>query len=322
MSKSVLTIATGKDVYIRMAVNLARSFFYWHRDDQIQFAIATDQPRLIPPDLIDKITTIPIKPGEFGQGFSPKLYLDKLALTEQTLFIDSDCLITANLNFIFNKFQGNPVSVVGGFISEGEWFGNVKKLCKKFGFQKIPKFNGGLYYLEKGSLSNQVYEKARELESQYDELGLIRLRNRPNDELLMSISMAYFGLTPIPDDGTIMSDPQACPGPYDLKVSKGLSFLINPPPPDPKHQSWYPFYKVSPTIVHFLGHHTHEPVYKREAFSLDLYSRKKIPPSIADGISQILIFYPEVILLSFKNWARPFYRILFGVRRVKQSDRI
>jgi hypothetical protein len=116
LNKYVLTIATGKKLYIDLAVNLARSFLHWHPNSDIIFRIATDMPQLIPADILAKIQTITIKSGELGFGFSPKLHLDKLADEGQTLFIDSDCLIFERLDYLFERFKGHDVSVVGNYI--------------------------------------------------------------------------------------------------------------------------------------------------------------------------------------------------------------
>jgi hypothetical protein len=178
--KAVLTLATGKPIYIQMAINLARSFKWWHRNSSIRFVLATDQKQLIPPDLQD-VEIIELKPGQYGHGFSPKLHLDKVAPAPKTLFVDADCLCVGSLESTFDRFAERPVSVVGTTISEGEWFGNVAAICQRFDLKALPKFNGGVYYLEKGEISDRVYATARELEPQYDEIGLVRLRDRPND---------------------------------------------------------------------------------------------------------------------------------------------
>src|SRR6266851_6927323 len=91
-SCAVFTIATGKPVYLEMAVALARSFRRWHRGDDIRFFLATDKDRSqLPPDLAD-LDLIPLKPGQYGAGFTAKLYLDHIAPAERSLFIDADCL--------------------------------------------------------------------------------------------------------------------------------------------------------------------------------------------------------------------------------------
>ena len=91
VKRAVLTLALGKPIYLDMAINLARSFFWWHNGSEIQFFIATDQRRLLPRDL-PRVSIINILPGQYGSGFSPKLHLDKIALADQTLFVDADCL--------------------------------------------------------------------------------------------------------------------------------------------------------------------------------------------------------------------------------------
>lgn len=319
--RTVITIATGKKLYLDLAANLARSFLWWHPDNEIKFRLITDNEAGLPDDLKNRVEIVAIKPGELGDGFSSKLYLDRLADEGQTLFIDSDCLIFGNLSTVFSRFKGMPVSVVGGYISNGEWFGDIGAICKKFGVPHLLKFNGGLYYLEKGEIATRVYDRAQALEPQYDEIGFVRLRNRPNDELIMALAMQQEGLKPLPDDGTIMSDPQACPGKYELDVINGRSLLINPPAPHPLHRNWYPFEKVSPLIVHFLGYYTQHYPYRREVYLLQKALNNKLGP-ISQMKSKIMIEYPARLKTFIKNTFRGTYHQLFGVRKIKRSERI
>ena len=320
-SKAVLTIATGKPIYIEMAVNLARSFKWWHKDSAIKFFLATDQKDLLPDDLSD-IEIIEVQPEQYGQGFSPKLHLDKLAPAQQTLFIDADCLCVGSLESVFNRFAGHAVSVVGTMISQGEWFGDIAAVCQRFQIPALPKFNGGVYYIEKGEESDRIYATARELEPQYDEIGLLRLRNRPNDELLMSLAMSLHNQTPIPEDGSIMSDPQACPGGLTIDVLRGKSKLINPSAPHPKHQTWYPFTEVHPVLVHFLGHHTTIYPYKREELRLNLVLAKGWTILAADTWATLFCSIPSLSSRTFKDGLRPVYKQVFGNRTVSVSNRI
>ncbi|WP_259065414.1 hypothetical protein HDF24_01605 [Mucilaginibacter sp. X4EP1] len=320
-TKAVLTIGTGKKIFVDLAVNLARSFLYWHPGNEIIFQLVTDQPELIPPDLIDKVQLITIKPGELGVGFSTKLHLDKLVTCRQTLFIDSDCLIFEPLGHLFNRFAGHQVSVVGDYIADGEWFGDIAAICKQFNLPHIPKFNGGLYYLEKGSIATEVYSQARELEKQYDEIGFVRLRNRPNDEVLMALAMQLHQQTPLIDDGTIMSDPQACPGGYKIDVIKGKRWMLNPPHPHPLHVTWYPFEKVTPAIVHFLGSYTQNYPYKREVYRLQKAEAKQLN-FFSEAAAFFFIQFPEQTKNFFKGIFRPVYHMLFGYRKIKQSERV
>lgn len=317
----VLTIATGKKLYVDLAANLARSFLYWHAGSDIIFQLVTDQPELIPGDVYNKIQVITVKANELGLGFSPKLHLDKLVTEGQTLFIDSDCLVYGDLSPVFEKFKDHNVSVVGNYISSGEWFGDVKKICKKFDIKQMPKFNGGLYYLEKGDKATELYKLARRLEAQYDEIGFIRLRNRPNDEVIIALAMAMNNEEPVIDDGNMMSDPLSCQGGFFTDIIKGSAILHNPPKPDPLHQDWYPFEKVEPLIVHFLGDFTLNYRYRREVYRLKKAINYKLSPF--NNLKSLMLFeYPGRLQFFLKNTFRATYHRLFGVRKIKESERI
>lgn len=320
-NRTILTIATGKKYYIDLAVNLARSFLWWHKDSGIKFKLVTDHPEYLPADLQGKIVLHNIQPGELGTGFSSKLFLDQLADEGQTLFIDSDCLIFDNLEPVFDRFKGHKVSVVGGYISDGEWFGDIKAVCSKFNLPHLPKFNGGIYYIEKGPEAAAVYNTARSLETQYDEIGFVRLRNQPNDELVMALAMQLHGQQPVPDDGTIMSDPQACPGGYKIDVINGGRWLINPPLPDERHQSWYPFEKVSPVVFHFLGYYTADHQYIRESYRLEKALSGRLN-WLSEFAAKLRIELPMKITRLLKDTFRPVYHKLFGYRKVKSSQRL
>jgi hypothetical protein len=319
--RNVLTIATGKKLYIDMALNLARSFWLWNSGTGIKFYLATDQPGQLPEDIKSYVNILHIQPGELGEGFSSKLHLDKLAPEGQTLFIDSDCLVYGNLETVFEKFEGHAVSVVGGYISGSEWFGDIAAICKKFKVKQLPKFNGGIYYLENGTKAKAVYQLARQLETQYDEIGFVRLRNRPNDEVIIALAMALSNEAPIKDDGTIMSDPLSCPGNFTTDIVKGKTSLYNPPKPSPLHQDWYPFERVHPLIIHFLGHHSLSYQYKKDAYLLQNLRSGKVGFG-KNLAAAIRIEWPMKIKIVLKNTFRPAYKLLFGIRQVKPSERV
>jgi hypothetical protein len=320
INRAVLTIATGKTIYLDMAVNLARSFKWWHKNSSIQFVLATDQKHLIPPDLLD-IEIIELQPGQYGQGFSPKLHLDKLATATQTLFVDADCLCVGSLESIFDRFTGHSVSVVGRTISEGEWFGEIADICSRFNVKALPRFNGGVYYLEPGDICSQVYDTARALEPQYDEIGFKRLRNRPNDEVLMALSMAIHGQLPLPEDGTIMNSTLACPGGLKLDVLRGGSRLFNPCN-HPNHNSWYELEEMNPVLVHFLSHHTTLYPYVREKIRLELTMARGLPEWLASLWADTIFSYPWLTKKFFKDWLRPVYHKLLRPRTIKFSERL
>jgi len=316
MEKAILTVATGNPVYIQLAVNLARSFKWWHTNSDIQFLIVTDQADLFPSDLED-ISLIEIKPSEFGEGFSTKIHLDLLTPAQKTLFVDADCLCFGSLEPMFNRFSGHSVSVVGKQIQNGEWFGDISAILSQFSLSEMPRFNGGLYYIEKGKTATKVYETARALENKYDSIGFRRLRGRSNDEVLMSLAMAIHDQKPVLEDGTIMNSTLACPGGVNVDVITGYVKLQNPKS-HKLYNSWYPE-EMSPVLVHFLSSETKNLPYVSEAEKMRLIMSEKYPIALAKLQSYLNMVLPMMVFENMKYIFRPMYRKIFGVRAIKAS---
>lgn len=318
---NVLTIATGKKVYVDMAVNLTRSFRWWNKDSGINFYVATDLPQDLPADVKSFVNIIGLQPDELGKGFSPKLHLDKLAPAGQTLFIDADCLVYSNLLPIFNSFNGHAITVIGNYINEGEWFGDVASVCKQFNVPHLPKFNGGIYYLENGPVAAQVYQTAHQLEKQYDEIGFVRLRGRPNDEVLMALSMALNDQKPIADDGSILAEFVNFQSGIKSRLLSGLAELYNEPN-HPLYQSQWHLTVARPAIVHYLGDYNKKMPYLKEARLLKYIFEAKYPVWLSRFLTFWLIVLPFETNALFKNIFRPLYHQLFGAREIKKSERV
>ncbi|AMR31820.1 hypothetical protein A0256_10505 [Mucilaginibacter sp. PAMC 26640] len=319
--RRVITLATGKAIYVEMAVNLARSFMWWHQTSDIKFCLFTDQPELIPADVKDHIDIGILKPGELGTGFSAKLHLDKLAKEGQTLFIDSDCLIYGDLTTVFDRFKGKQVSVAGSYVSSGEWFGDVAAICKKFHVPHLPKFNGGIYYLEKSVETDKVYQTARELEQQYDEIGFVRLRSRPNDEVLMALAMQLNDQSPVADDGSILGEFVNFASGVKADVLAGIAKLYNTPN-DKAYNSEWPLTIGNPLVIHYLGHHTRLLPYMKEAKQLKYFYADKKSVATAKRLTFLQVTLPVKSRLLLTNILRPVFRSLFGTRQIKKSERI
>lgn len=317
--KSVLTIATGNPIYIKMAVSLARSFKVWHKNSSIQFSIATDQKDLIPADLLD-LNIVEVSPGQLGSGFSPKLHLDTLAPAENTLFVDADCLCCGSLEPAFEKFSGKAVSVIGKKIFDGNFFGDVEAIRRQFKIDYMPYFVGGVYYIEKGETSTKIYQKARALEKQYDDIGLVRLRGKQNEEPLISIAMSIYGQTPIREDGTIKSEPIFYPSGMSIDVLGGKAVLHNLP--NASFCKTWGVTKSEPAIVHFHCSNAERSPYTREVLILEKVFQYGWNFRIARFYAYWKITVPQHVSDNLKETFRPLYRFLFGVRKIQKSRRI
>jgi hypothetical protein len=315
---SIFTIATGSQVYLRYAVNLARSFALYNEIETTSFYIVTDQQCALPEDLaFVRIMALPSEVA--GEGLTPKLYLDLLAPTERSLFLDADCLVFRDLQFAFDRFRGRPMSVVGVAVADGDWCGpEAATLCSRFGFAAMPRFNGGLYYVERGAAAARVYETARQLRSQYDALGFHRHRTGLNEEPLVSLAMAIHSQEPIADDGSILSDLGAGLQHTNIDVLNGKSVLYNPPPPSIRHKWWQNTCgSYSPAVIHFADGFP----YNREAFKLSLKFTTSFSGNAVSAAAFCRYTSPYWIENFLKSMGRPVYRKLFGYRPVRARRR-
>ena len=319
--RAVLTLATGKPLYFKMAVNLARSFLWWHKGSDVEFIIATDIEMPLPPDL-GKVMLIKLQPGQYGKGFSPKLYLDCISPAKETLFIDADCLCATNIESIFEKFKAWEVSVIGREETEGELFGDIAARCRAVGVNWVPRFCGGIYYFRRGPVSEQVFQTARDLEKRYDTLGLARLRGMPNEEPLIGLAMAMTGQHPIPEDGSIKAEPMFFSGRTELDVFKGFARLFNAhglPKPTPE---WKIPNEAHPAVVHFNCSFAEQPPYTTETVRLEKVMRDGWPLPLATAYAWLKCTLPFRVEHGFKSLLRPCFHGLFGHRTIKPSARL
>lgn len=266
-SRGIITIAQGKQQYIDMAKKLAISLNY--SNPGLKKALATDSKDPELKELYDEI--IPTD-NSLGIGIIQKLYMYDYSPFDETIFIDVDCLVVKNIDFLWKLFSGNNVGVMGRKVFDGELFGvPVKQLGEKLGLSYIPAFNGGTYYFKKNPRAKAVYDKAKELVSRYDELGIARHRGNINEEPLMSIALGLFNEEPVNDDGMGMYTPVGQSGVFKMDVLKGYC-------------EFYKYgKKVTPAIMHFGLGHTQAFHYKREVLKLDLVYYKKIPAGLVSA---------------------------------------
>jgi hypothetical protein len=164
-----------------------------------------------------------------------------------------------------------------------------------------------VYYLERGAQASTIFQFARQIEAQYDQLGFLRLRNRPNEEPLISVGIAKFGSAILPDDGTVKADAMHWIN-VQCDVFKGKVAITNAAG---RH--------ASPTILHFNDRFTTLPPYTSEALRLKLLMRYGFPKWLARIFATIFVEYPKNIELRIKDLLRPIYRRLFGFRRIRSA---
>jgi hypothetical protein len=287
---SVITFATNKLSYIQFAMNCAQSILLWN---DINIYIVSNLAFPIPRHLSSRVFVIPAKAEHVALGIGMKMYIDEYLQTENTLFIDSDCLCFGNLNAVFKASEGMDVTVAGNIVPAESWCGTeqAKTIKKYFGLDNLIRFNGGLYYIKKSEGTDSIFKKAQEIASKYDYYGFSRINNKwINEEGPLSIAMMLNGQYPISDDGNFMTDLYTDRRPRKMNVLTGTLLMRNPPYPSPDHRPWYPD-TYSPLILHFGGNNINSYPYKSQRLLLKFY-HMGIPTPLATALVNILIHLP------------------------------
>ncbi|MDB5137149.1 MAG: hypothetical protein JWP37_3752, partial [Mucilaginibacter sp.] len=286
----VITFATNQMSYVQFALNCAQSILA-HNDIPVFIVSNLDFP--IPVKFRDRVFIIPAKPEHVSLGIGMKLYIDEYVQTEHTLFIDSDCICFGDLNDVFKACDGMDVTVVGNILPSADWCGEIlaKTIKENWGLDKIIRYNGGLYYIKKTTLTKSVFDKAREIAEKYDDYGFDRIKNKwINEEGPLSISMMLNKQRPIADNGYFMTDLFTDQRPRQINVLRGSRLLRNPPAPLRKHRPWYPG-QFSPLILHFGGSNIKSYPYRSQNLLLKL-RRLHVSTTVASLLVNIFIHVP------------------------------
>ena len=254
--RGVITLAFGVTKYIEMAKTLARSLEL--HSPHLPRAIVTDCTD--DGELLELFDVVIAYDQSLGSNVRQKLFLDRYSPYSKTLFVDSDSIVSSDIDFIFRELDGVDFTVPGeDFLVMGQKdpFFDVDIVLKHYGFASIPNFNGGLYYFEKGQISTAVFGSARDILDQRHELGLFDFRgDGPADEPIMAIAMKLHGREMFQDHGTMMRTPIGLRGALDIDVISGKNTFQ-------KHSK-----VVSPAVIHFAAQWNEHPIYYREATRL------------------------------------------------------
>jgi hypothetical protein len=258
--RGMLTLAFGKTRFIDMAKALARSLVI--HDPDLPRAVVTDSNDA---ELRALFTDcIPYK-REYGSNLRQKMHLDLYSPYDETLFIDSDCLVVHKLDHFWTAFAGVPFGVPGFRImrpgARDEYL-DVDFLLQHFSLTGLPKFNGGTYYFKRSPEAAAFFQTARSLMANYKELRLKDFRgDGPNDESLYSAALAIHGLSATDMGEGGMWTPINSKGPITLDVLRGSCYFIKEGRP------------VKPDIIHFATVWAETYTYRRECIKLSKLAR-------------------------------------------------
>ncbi|MFO1000097.1 MAG: hypothetical protein U0936_07160 [Planctomycetaceae bacterium] len=254
LEAGILTIANGSVPYYEMAKSLAISIRRF--SPGIPIAVVTDNPDALKShfDLV-----IPSDPTR-GKSVNQKLYIDLYSPFKKTLFIDSDCIVFTDLHYVFDAFEGGNCVIsndVYDLSHRNPRELDFSRLEKKTGLNELHGFNGGVYYVEAGTLSETAFRQARSILSDFVGYGIPDFRDgEPNDEYVLAIALSVCKVPLAEVSRQVMQIPLGLDGELRLDVISGtVAFSVWGRP-------------VNPAIVHFCGYFRDWPIYSRECLKL------------------------------------------------------
>lgn len=191
MTRGFITIATGKEIYYRLAKNLLLSYKLFC-NQPMPFAIMCDHENEYTAAFDDVV--ILEKPLN---AFWDKFELLKRAPYDETIFIDSDCLAYADLNEYWDYFSNAddftgcgtnyPIESNKGLFQQGELGVYEGRVHWK------PDIHGGLYFIRKGIVCNAIYKDCQYIAHHYRDFKWPDFCAPYADEPVLCLAMAVNG---------------------------------------------------------------------------------------------------------------------------------
>jgi len=205
-----ITLATGDRFYIELAINLALSIKL--NDPKRPICLIMDEGATLPEEYtpyIDEIAYLKSKPG--FHGCLNKLRVNEVSPYEESLFIDSDCILLKNdMDRHWSKFQAPGFKIAGGKVTKGNWYGfDIQDVIKTLGINYIVQMNSGVFYFRKSQETEHFFETALRLVNDHKDLLGTYHRNKLQlaDEPFIGAAQGLLWITPLsytPEEGAIM----------------------------------------------------------------------------------------------------------------------
>ncbi|MBO9188054.1 hypothetical protein ACQZ4Y_19925 [Rhizobium sp. L80/93] len=259
-SLGVLIIAVGASRYIKQAEVLLLSLK--RHMPHLKLAVVTDSDALR--HLADVL--LPVD-RSFPISTAQKIIIDRYSPFSETLFIDSDCVVTRSFNDELEeirKFEFTPVLERWVYPNQSDQYVvDLRSTLRMIEGDRFAKFNGGIYYFRRSPTALRVFDVARHYYRNSEILGILPFdKGGPGDETVLALAMAHCGVTDLYDDGgRLMRTPLGIRG----------RFFIDPLGGGTRFEKYGRV--VEPAICHFAGHYILGSEYLLTETSL----RSKVP---------------------------------------------
>ena len=194
MSRGFVTIATGRERFYIIAVNLLKSYRHYSADP-LPFAIICDVENEYT-QLFDDVVIM----DNPRRSYLDKLALPRLAPYDETIFIDSDNLAYRDLNDFWSFFENAADFTAFGLTYPTDyryaWFkvDDVGEYAEKIKF--IPDFVGGVYFIRKTKELEAFANTCDHVLENYYRYTFRQFKD-PADEPVIALAMAVHGFEPV-----------------------------------------------------------------------------------------------------------------------------
>ena len=249
ISRGFVTIATGREEYYILAHNLLMSYRF-HSRSQVPFAVICDKENEYTADF-DKVVLM----DNPKYSVFDKLRLPELAPYDETIFIEADCLVYADLNGMWDLFKdgpdfgglGIPLSLDDerGWIRPeflGKFTGLVKEQCLH---------QGGVSFMRKGNLKDFMLT-CEDIYLHLDDFHF----GLPNEEPIIILACMVHGYKPVMDWFDVFCYYPVCAITMIDILDGVLEFNQKPNGPNSRPGIF---------LVHWGTKYTREKLYQREA---------------------------------------------------------
>lgn len=272
----LLTMAFHREKYLHQAVALARSVRL--HNPHLPIAIVTN----LESDLLNaNFDQIIQYRDDYGDIFEQKLYLYDYSPFQETLYIDSDCLMYGSLESTIKYLSQHSFWMPGYNNSEDfnpYWGVEAADWCQRLGVATVPRFNAGVFYFAKCKLAEAVFFAARKAFDDYDDWGIKYVSGgRKSDEPCFSVGMARQGVQADEAGLSISTTFNGFEGAVSADVISGTNYCLH-----------YGSYKKI-QIMHYAGAWQRESSYLRERIKLRLVTMG-VSVGVIYGLDALLYF--------------------------------
>ena len=193
MEKGFVTIATGHERYYQMARTLLRSYRQ-NCDVPIRFALIADRLNEYTAEFDDVVIL-----ENPTHSWMDKLSLLQNCPYEENIFIDADCLVYLDINFLWDLFSNaDDFSCFGSILpmdSKDGWF--QQDAQKLYPIHFITHLHGMLYFIRKSEAIMQMDTWCKTIISDYNAISFKAFNDVLADEPVLALAMAIMNFRPV-----------------------------------------------------------------------------------------------------------------------------